>query len=150
MPTTFAMTTFYVVVGLNNVGQLASIPKEEIPSPYTSQMLVSLEACNFFLGRMQHPEKYTCQRFDSPKTTSWVYTPPGAITPAQAAPAEPEIKPDPTRLEGSHTSDSLGHTSIDKPEPPKEAPKQKKVAQQPHYERQAMFEGNPFSGLFNW
>ena len=31
-----------------------------------------------------------------------------------------------------------------------EQPKPRKVAQQPRYERQAMFEGNPLSGLFNW
>ena len=38
--------------------------------------------------------------------------------------------------------------------PPKEketaASVPKKLAQRPRYERQAMFEGNPFSGLFNW
>jgi len=94
--------------------------------------------------------------FTSPKTTNWVYTPPGEITPAEAAP-----EPDHTRLERGHTDgDSLGQTSIDsprsklgseaKPEPPQEAPKPRRVAQQPRYEREAMFEGNPFSRLFNW
>lgn len=38
-----------------------------------------------------------------------------------------------------------------KPEPLKEAPKPKKVAQQqPRQTQTAMFEGNPFSGLFQW
>ena len=40
-----------------------------------------------------------------------------------------------------------------KPEPPKQteqAPKQKKVAQQPRHTQQAMFDGNPLASLFNW
>ena len=42
---------------------------------------------------------------------------------------------------------------VAKPEPPKQAeqaPKPRKVAQRPRYDQQAMFEGNPIRGLFNW
>ena len=37
-----------------------------------------------------------------------------------------------------------------KDSPRSDEPKPKRVAQRPRYERQAMFEGNPLSGLFNW
>ena len=49
-------------------------------------------------GKMEHPEKYFCQVFTSPKTTTWTYVPPGEITPAEASPPQPEIRPqaDPT------------------------------------------------------
>jgi hypothetical protein len=144
MPTTFATTTLVLLVTTNGIGQLAAVDKKDLPSPYTNAMVVNLESCNYMRGKMEHPEKYFCQVFTSPKTTTWTYVPPGEITPAEASPPPPEIRPqaDPTSAPGKLEP------------PPKEketaASVPKKLAQRPRYERQAMFEGNPFSGLFNW
>ena len=144
MPTSFATTTLVLLVTTNSIGQLAAVDKKDLPSPYTNPMTVNLECCNFMRGRMEHPEKYFCQVFTSPKQTSWEYKAPAEITPAEASPPQPEIRPqaDPTSAPGKLEP------------PPKEketaALVPKKLAQRPRDEPQAMFEGNPFSGLFNW
>jgi hypothetical protein len=148
MPTPFTTTTLYLLVELNSIGSLSAVDKKDLPAPFTNSMVLTLEQCNYIRGKMEHPEKTTCQRFDSPKYTSWAFAPPGAITPAQAAPIEPEIKADPTSAQPMREERAI--------EPkPKEtaAPAPKKVAavQRPRQEQQAMLDGpNPFSRLFNW
>jgi hypothetical protein len=148
VPTSFAVTTIFFLVTANSIGQLA--PDMTLYPAGTTVVpgLWTLEACNLARGKLDHPEKYFCQRFDSPKTTNWVYTPPGAITPEQVAPSAPapapEVKPDPASLRTPevprHSNSKLAAIVWPKvvaPEPPK-----KQLAR-----REAMFEGNPFTAI---
>ena len=165
MPTPFAVTVFYVIVGLNNAGQLAPVDKSELPAPYNAGPIHFSEgACLMTRGKMEHPEKYFCQVFTSPKTTQWVYVPPGAV------PAADPPEGDRTGLEASKKALDdvrVGPTKLetkDAPKPdasadptPREIAKPKRVAQQPRHDQQAMaggrqapFEGNPFTGFFSW
>ena len=95
MPTTFATTTFVVLVGLNNYGALAPVDKALLPTGMTSAMLWSTEQCNYIRGKMENPEKYTCQVFRSEATTPWVYRAPGS---SMEVSPEPEIKANPTSV----------------------------------------------------
>ena len=129
---------------------VSPVDKADLPAGTAGPILFTEAQCNFVRGKMANPEKYVCQVFTSPTETKLVYTAPGFTMPAEAPPAG--IKADPSRLEGSHTGDSLGHTSVEpKAEPPKaEAPKPKKLAQRPRQEQQAMLgDVNPFGVLFN-
>jgi hypothetical protein len=165
MPTTFVYTTFAVITVLNGAGQLAPVDKSELPAPYNAGPIHFSEgACLMTRGKMEHPEKYFCQVFTSPKTTQWVYVPPGAV------PAADPPEGDRTGLEPSKKALDdvrVGPTKLetkDAPKPdasadptPKEIAKPKRVAQQPRYDQQAMvegrqtmFEGNPLTGFFSW
>ena len=105
MPSTLAITVFFVCIGLNNNGEYVFVDKSALPPGYTSSILANLESCNVFRGRLDHPEKYTCQRFVGPKTTTWTPDRVGPITPEEAAgtPAAPEIKASPTGLKTPET-----------------------------------------------
>jgi hypothetical protein len=163
MPTTFAVTTFALLTTLNNAGQLALPDKSELPPGILGPVFWSEQACNWARGRADHPEKFVCAVFTGPKSTPWVYVAPGSVIPtAEPEPPPPERKssltpkgeseaePSKKALDDIQVSkpDKLGDT--DKPPVPEQAPKPKRVAQQPRYEQQAMFTGNPFSALFNW
>jgi hypothetical protein len=95
MPTTFVSTTFVVLVGLNSYGALAPVDKSLMPPGSTGPVLFSVDHCNLVRGKMDHPEKYTCQVFTSAKSTAWTYTPPGGSEGAtQAAPTKEDVQPD--------------------------------------------------------
>ena len=69
------------------------------------------------------------------------------MIPSEVSPeAVPQVVPPERKSEAEPSKKD----DIQVSEPPKETPKPRKVAQQPRYERQAMFEGNPFNALFNW
>lgn len=157
MPTSFITTTFVSIVMLNNFGELAPVDKAVLP-PGTTGIVWSVEQCRYTIGKMEHPEKYTCQVFTSPKTTAWT---PGEM--AQPQGTEPDIKADPTSVISPNAIPRApGASPVDiqvKQDPVKEAPKPKKVAQRPRQTqtamaepaaKAAMFNGNPFAGLFNW
>ena len=55
--------------------------------------MFSTDSCNLLRGKMEHPEKYTCQVFTSAKSTAWTYTPPGAEV-APSPPQEDSVQPD--------------------------------------------------------
>jgi hypothetical protein len=151
MPTQFALTTMYMLVSLNSVGQLAAVPKEELPSGFTGPLLSNLETCNFARGRMADPTKYTCQKFTSAKETSWTRES-GA---PEALPVEKAKEPpkddrgdiDPKMLDG------IG-------DPNRATPTPKRLSEQQSSRRvreaegdaakQPMFSGNPFKTVFNW
>ena len=102
--------------------------------------------CLWLRGKMEHPEKYVCQVFTSPAETKLTFQTSGFVMPVEAP--SPPPPPPPERKSKAEPSKK---DDIQVSEPPKETPKPRKVAQQqPRYERQAMFDGNPFSGLFNW
>ena len=79
MPTPFANTVFFVITALNTAGQLSAVDKAELPAGTTGPIFYSQGQCFMVRGKMEHPEKFVCQRFESPKSTQWVYTNPGAI-----------------------------------------------------------------------
>lgn len=102
MPTTFATTAMFVMVQLNSLGLLVPVEKPDLPAGYTNATTATLEACNFMRGRLEHPEKTTCQQFTSAKTTSWTDGGVAApITPAEASGgvdqpiAQESLQPDP-------------------------------------------------------
>ena len=148
MPTPFVTTTFAVLTMLNTAGQLAPVDKALIPASagVSGPIQFNAEACALLRGKMENPEKYVCQIFTSPGEINLTWQPAGFMKDAEKAQPEKktELKPPP---ESTPKADPVGNTSV---EPPKEAPKPKRVAQQqPRYQRQAMFEGNPLAMLFN-
>ena len=74
MPTSFVTSTFVMIVTLNNFGERTPVDKSLLPPPMTSAMMWSVDQCRYTIGKMDHPEKYTCQVFTSPKTTTWTRT----------------------------------------------------------------------------
>ena len=100
MPTSFVSTTFVVLVGLNTFGGLAPVDKSQLPPGALGPVMFSVDSCNLLRGKMEHPEKYTCQVFTSAKSTAWTYTPPGnpegptgAIPPPQEN-VQPDTSPE--------------------------------------------------------
>jgi hypothetical protein len=77
MPTTFATTGFVVLVTINSYGALSPVDKSVLPPGTSGPIMWNVDQCNFARGKMEHPEKYTCQVFTSAKSTAWTYTPPG-------------------------------------------------------------------------
>jgi len=116
MATPFVNTVFWVMVTLNNAGQLAPVEKADLPPGLTGPIAWSEGQCMYNRGRMQNPEEVTCQQFTSAPTTKWL--PPGQVpevspsavpqgTPEQPAPPErrsedPVLKNDDVRLAGGH------------------------------------------------
>jgi hypothetical protein len=78
MPTSFATTTFTVLVTINSYGALSPVDKSVLPPGTSGPILWNVDQCNYTRGKMEHPEKYTCQVFTSAKSTAWTYTPPGS------------------------------------------------------------------------
>jgi hypothetical protein len=163
MPTTFVYTTFAVITVLNGAGQLAPVDKADLPAGTAGPILFTEAQCNFVRGKMANPEKYVCQVFTSPAETQLVWTAPGFVMPAAASPAGrqgfltpkalDDVKVGPSKLEERDKPEAVAPAKeIESKAPPVDItpPKQKKVAQQPHYQRQAMFEGNPLTGFFSW
>jgi hypothetical protein len=141
MPTSFAITTFFVIVSLNNAGQLAPVDKSELPAPYNiGPIHFSEGSCLMVRGKMEHPEKYLCQVFTSPAETKLTYQASGFVMPVEASP--PPAPPPPERKSEAEPSK--------KDDIQVEAPKPKKVAQQPRQTKTAMFDGNPLTSLFSW
>ena len=110
MPTSFVTTTFVSIVTLNSFGALAPVDKSLLPPPLTGPLMWSLELCRFTIGRMEHPEKYTCQVFRSELTTPW--EPPRAegvktLTPTEVAPDESKTPPPGTGGRSEVTPQSL-------------------------------------------
>ena len=160
MPTTSLVTTFAVLTTLNNAGQLAPPDKAELPPGTVGTIFWDEQTCMLARGRADHPEKYFCQVFTSPKTTQWTYVAPGSApmpaTPADRGQIAPEISPGGARDSGIGNSNHSSADPTDKP-PEIQAPKPKRVAdaaravaQRPRHDQQAMFAGNPLNGLFNW
>ena len=105
MPTSFVTSTFVMIVTLNNFGELTPVDKSLLPPPMTSAMMWSVDQCRYTIGKMDHPEKYTCQVFTSPKTTTWtpdqkvpmgdIKAEPTSVISPQAVPRAPgEVRPD--------------------------------------------------------
>jgi hypothetical protein len=122
MPTTFATTGFAILVGLNSYGALAPVDKSLLPPGSIGSIFVNVDSCNIARGKMEHPEKYTCQIFTSAKSTAWTYTPPEAVAPPQQENSiQPDVNPEhrsaiePTP-EPAHMPGSM------KPEPAQPAP----------------------------
>ena len=97
MATPFVNIVVWVMVTLNNAGQLAPVEKADLPPGLTGPIAWSEGQCMYNRGRMQNPEKVTCQQFTSAPTTKWL--PPGQVpevspsavpqgTPEQPAPPE--------------------------------------------------------------
>ena len=96
MPTTFATTTFTVLVTINSYGALSPVDKSVLPPGTSGPILWNVDQCNYTRGKMEHPEKYTCQVFTSAKSTAWTYVQPsegatGATTPP---PPQENLQPD--------------------------------------------------------
>ena len=102
MPTTFVSTTFVVLVGLNSYGALAPVDKSLMPPGSVGPVLFSVDHCNLVRGKMEHPEKYTCQIFTSAKSTAWTYTPEGIRRPYD--PSQDNVQPDTSPEHGSGAS----------------------------------------------
>ena len=111
-------------------------------------------------GKMAQPEKYVCQVFRSAPSTSWTYIPldsviPPQVTPEavpQAAPPVPQAKPEERKSDAQPAP--AKPAEIESKEQPAQQPK-RKVAQRNTQQamagaREAMFEGNPFTGFFSW
>jgi hypothetical protein len=90
MPTTFATTTFTVLVTINSYGALSPVDKSLLPPGVTSGVMWNVDQCNFARGKMERPEKYTCQVFTSAKSTAW--TPEGET--GAIAPWQENLQPD--------------------------------------------------------
>ena len=167
MPTTFVYTSFAVLCALNNAGQLAPVDKADMPPGIAGPIQFTEAACNYARGRMASPEKYVCQVFTGPSETQLVYQTPGFTVPAAAASPKENLQPG---ANPEHRSDAVVPGAPDENFTAMQrfgtdnqnsaaggsqpqvlpAPKPKRVAQQPRYQRQAMFEGNPLAMLFNW
>ena len=96
MPTTFATTTFTVLVTINSYGALSPVDKSVLPPGTSGPIMWNVDQCNFARGKMDHPEKYTCQVFTSAKSTAWTYIPPGGSEAATGAtpPPQENLQPD--------------------------------------------------------
>ena len=158
MSTPFAVTVFYLLTVTNNAGQLAPITNAELPAPFTSPMSWSEGQCLIMRGKMAQPEKYVCQVFRSAPSTSWTYVPPGSVMPSEvspgAAPVEPQAKPEERKSDAQPMTAPTKPAEIESKEQPAQQPK-RKVAQRNTQQamagaREAMFEGNPFTGFFSW
>ncbi len=161
MPTPFVVTTMFMLTVINNAGQLAPLPKEDWPLVGNGPIFFSESGCAMARGHLADPTKYVCQGFKSSPTAQWMPNNANAVEPPPAddhaslpQPALTKHQPltldAPAKAQPEMKADPLGHTSIDKPEPPKEAPAPRKVAQRPRYEQQGMFNGNMLAGLFAW
>ena len=156
MSTPFAVTVFYLLTVTNNAGQLAPITNAELPAPFTSPMSWSEGQCLIMRGKMAQPEKYVCQVFRSAPSTSWTYVPPGSVMPSEVSPgaAPVEAKPEERKSDAQPITAPTKPAEIESKEQRAQQPK-RKVAQRNTQQamagaREAMFEGNPFTGFFSW
>jgi hypothetical protein len=92
MPTPFVNTVFYVLVTLNNAGQLAAVEKADMPPGAPGPIAFSEGQCMTWRGKMADPSKFTCQPFTSPKSTAW--TPEGATGAVAPPPPQENLQPD--------------------------------------------------------
>jgi hypothetical protein len=69
--TPFAVTVLWVLTSLNNARQLVPVDKANLPSSITSPWGFSEGQCSVIRGKMEHPENYFCQRFQSNAGTEW-------------------------------------------------------------------------------
>ena len=149
MPTPFTVTTLFVLTVVSNAGSLAPATKAELPANVVGPIFLNKEGCLWVRGQLSNPEKYYCQSFKGETSTQWTSMPAGVTE-------EPEVNH--TGLEPSKKA--LDDIQVSKPDkqsqepvditPPKPAPKKVAEFKRPRHDQQAMFEGNPFSGLFNW
>ena len=93
MPTTFATTTFTVLVTINSYGALSPVDKSVLPPGQSGPIMWNVDQCNVTRGKMEHPEKFTCQVFTSAKSTAWTYSPSEGATGA-SPPQENSVQPD--------------------------------------------------------
>jgi hypothetical protein len=63
----FATTTLFLLTTMNYNGQLAAVPVDELPPPYKVAFAFNEEACNLMRGKLLHPERYVCQRWEGQK-----------------------------------------------------------------------------------
>ncbi len=161
MSTPFAVTVFYLLTVTNNAGQLAPITNAELPAPFTSPMSWSEGQCIIMRGKMAQPEKYVCQVFRSAPSTSWTYIPPGSVIPPevtpeavpQAAPPVPQAKPEDRKSDApAGTCKARRDWSKEQPAPAAKAQGSPAGSMQQAMAgaREAMLEGNPFTGFFSW
>ena len=66
MPTPFANVVFFVITALNTAGQLSAVDKAELPAGSSGPIQFSEGQCRMVIGKMANPEKFVCQRFESP------------------------------------------------------------------------------------
>jgi hypothetical protein len=129
-----------------------------LPAGTAGPILFTEAQCTFVRGKMANPEKYVCQVFTSPTETKLVYTAPGFVMPTEEHQATPpperksSLTPEPPKPEPAKEIESKKNgVQVGKLESVKEqAPKPKKVAQQPRHDQEAMLDGNPFTALFRW
>jgi hypothetical protein len=163
VPTPFVVTTLFVLTTLNNAGQLVAVDKSEWPTLGGGPIFLSESGCMVGRGKMVNPERYVCQGFRSAPSAQWMPSNEGAVEPPPSPdhaslsvrPPPPVTQSPPAVVSPKAMPQAPGESEVPPAKPAEieskgEQPKPRKVAQQPRYERQAMFEGNPLSGLFNW
>ena len=113
MPTSFVSTTFVVLVSLNNYGALAPVDKALMPPGQSGPILWSVDQCNMIRGKMDSPEKYTCQVFHSAKSTAWTYTPLIHGCDIRGCGNNPEVAPPPENVQPDTNPEHSGLCTLE-------------------------------------
>ena len=143
MPVIVILMQFYPGAG-------TAVPVPRQGNAAVMSTYLTMEDCNRDRQSRGHGEDFVCVEFKSDKIIDYTFPQdkqrqglngvivgPLALKDADKPYIEPLVEPKPLDIT---------------PKAAEQAPKPKRVARQgqPRYERQAMFEGNPLSGLFNW
>jgi hypothetical protein len=150
MPVIVILMQFYP-----GAGTAVPVPRQSNTSVMSTYF--TMEDCNRDRYTRGHGEDFFCVEFRSEKIIDYTFPgdkqrqgsnddsavgpPDGTVVGPLALKAadkpyiEPLVEPKPLDI---------------MPKAAEQAPKPKRVAQQPRQEQQAMLNGNPFSGLFNW
>ena len=143
MPVLVVMLQFYPGVG-------TAVPAPRQGNSAVMSTFYTMDDCNRERASRGNPQDFFCLEYKSEKIIDYTF-------------------PQDKSKQGSLDNISVGPIALKdadrpfieplvepKPEPkPVDTPKQaeqrpKRVAQQPRYQQEAMFEGNPIRGLFNW
>jgi hypothetical protein len=106
MATPFTITVFYLLNILDNSGHLTPVLKQDLPAPFTTSLAFDEQSCQAMRGRMDHPERYVCQRWTGEASSRYSFGTVGE-EPVQPTLAPAPSPPQPDRMKAIEPSPKI-------------------------------------------